>query len=333
MKNKKAVFFPFTDYSFPLIEYLYKNKNEFLIASCKGTGLVGKDIAYSVNMPSVGLKVVNIHSICWNKISDLILLNPGLNVSLFTQIRNVYKSAINSNVNVIDLANIQNVNHQNIEIDVRTIDSINKPVIYVCGLFESVFNSLISLNIQYELSQMGIKTKIISYDENLKYVDAEIYDECFLKKPENLYMMQYKLYNQIKKVDENKSVDAIILQIPSGFTQINNHIFNGFGIYFSTLNNIVPPDYLILSIPFDFSEKEMVKEINNVSQTKYNKKIDAVVFNNSYYRFNEGITIGSQPRDVYLPFSLLDGLENNLNQYTIQYKKLVDNLVCILGEK
>ena len=143
--------------------------------------------------------------------------------------------------------------------------------------------------------------------------------------------MQYKLYEQIKRLDDDMNVDLIIVQVPGGFSQINNYIFNDFGIYFTFLNNLVRPDYLIVSLPYDFSDRDMVNEIKDVSESKYNKRIDAFVVNNGYWRFGEGVTLSSQLKDTYLPYSLLNSVKKD-NIYITNYLDLVNNIINTLGE-
>ena len=190
---------------------------------------------------------------------------------------------------------------------------------------------MISLNLKFHLKEAGYNSKIMTYNKNLKYSNDIIFDSSFLEKPEKLYFTQYKLYEQIKRLDDDMNVDLIIVQVPGGFSQINNYVFNDFGIYFSFLNNLIRPDYLIVSLPYDFIDRDMVKEIEDVSESKYNKKIDAFVVNNGYWRFGEGTTLSSQPKDTYLPFSLLDSIKEN-DMYTINYSELVDSIINILGE-
>ena len=213
----------------------------------------------------------------------------------------------------------------------RPISPIEKPVIYISGIFDSIHNSLISLNLKFYLKEAGYNSKIMTYNKNLKYSNDIIFDSSFLEKPEKLYFTQYKLYEQIKRLDDDMNVDLIIVQVPGGFSQLNNYVFNDFGIYFAFLNNLIRPDYLIVSLPYDFIDRDMVKEIEDVSESKYNKKIDAFVVNNGYWRFGEGTTLSSQPKDTYLPFSLLDSIKED-NMYTINYSELVDSIINVLGE-
>ena len=320
MTIKNTLFFPFNDYSFPLIDYVKKTKDNFIVASCKGTGLIGKDVAYSVNMPDIG---------------DFVILNPGDNLALYKQIKKVHILAKKNKIIIHDLTGYFDTKIKqekgNYSFNPHRIDPIEKPVIYVSGIFNSIHNSLISLNLKFSLKEVGYNSKIMTFDKNLQYSNDIIFDSSFLEKPEKLYLMQYKLYEQIKRLDDDMNVDLIIVQVPGGFSQINNYIFNDFGIYFTFLNNLVRPDYLIVSLPYDFSDRDMVNEIKDVSESKYNKRIDAFVVNNGYWRFGEGVTLSSQLKDTYLPYSLLNSVKKD-NIYITNYLDLVTNIINTLGE-
>ena len=103
---------------------------------------------------------------------------------------------------------------------------------------------MISLNLKFYLKEAGYNSKIMTYNKNLKYSNDIILIHLF-GKPEKLYFTQYKLYEQIKRLDDDMNVDLIIVQVPGGFSQLNNYVFNDFGIYFAFLNNLIRPDYLI----------------------------------------------------------------------------------------
>ncbi len=132
MNEKKLLLFPFNDYSFPLIDYLKKSNVEFLLATCIGTGLVGKDAAYSVNMPNINVEVLDIHKICWNQISDLVLLNPGENLSLYNQIENILPVAKKNNIPIRDLTNrIDNKSDEKKTINLHQLNQY-KSLLFMC---------------------------------------------------------------------------------------------------------------------------------------------------------------------------------------------------------
>lgn len=320
--NKKILFFPYNDKSFPLIEYVIKNNSNILVSSFKGSGLVGKDVAYATNSFDIGIKVIDIHLIEWNKISKVVLLDSQ---DAFDSSINLY-DYLKKNVPVIDLR----VSDE-IPFEIRKITPILTPIIYVFGIFDSVFNSRISLNLKYELEKMSLKTSILSADENLKYIEQPIYDASFLKKPEKLHISQYKLLSQIKNME--KYSDVIVLQVPGGFAQMNDRVFNDFGVYFSFLNNIVQPDYLVCSLPIDYYTSEILKELEFVASTKFNKKIDSYAINNGYWRFSEGVLLGSQPRETYLPYSELLKVERTGNVYLNDYEFLAYKIVKKLEDE
>ncbi len=320
--DKKILFFPYSDKSFPLIEYVIKKNVDIIVSSFKGSGLVGKDVAYAINSLDIGVKVIDIHSIEWDKVSKVVLLDSA---DSFDPSINLYEY-LKKEVPVIDL---RISNESNFEI--KKLSPILTPIIYVFGIFDSVFNSRITLNLKYEFEKLGIKVSILSADENLKYIDQTIYDDSFLKKPDRLHLSQYKVLSQIKKMEKDSEV--IIVQVPGGFAQMNDRVFNDFGIYFSFLNNIVQPDYLVCSLPIDYYTLDTLKELELVAYTKFNKKIDSYVLNNGYWRFSEGVLIGSQPKETYLSYSELLKVEKNRNVYLNEYKYLVCEILKKLEGK
>ena len=150
MAIKTTLFFPFNDYSFSLIDYVKKINGDFVVASCKGTGLIGRDVAYSVNMPDIGVNVLDIADVSWNQITDFVILNPGDNLALYKQIKKVYILAKENKITIHDLTGYFDTKikqkKDNESFSPRPISPIEKPIIYISGIFDSIHNSLISLN-------------------------------------------------------------------------------------------------------------------------------------------------------------------------------------------
>ena len=118
MAIKTTLFFPFNDYSFSLIDYVKKINGDFVVASCKGTGLIGKDVAYSVNMPDIGVNVLDIADVSWNQITDFVILNPGDNLD--NEQNSICAWGPTAMLPIFQLAG---VNPENMEITTKLIDS------------------------------------------------------------------------------------------------------------------------------------------------------------------------------------------------------------------
>lgn len=261
MKNRK-IFYPYDYHSYSLIHYLNMVEDNIIVASDIGSGLIGKDISFTINsIDKEGLIVYDFKTLDLDDTDELYLLDE--NVKAF------------DNGKTHDISGSKH----KIDINMPLVENI-KPVILVGGLFDSVFNSKVLVDLKYELEKIGLKCGLLTPCKCLKYIGADILDFESI-----LYSSLPELYYEIKKeinLMSQSDIDVILIQAQGGYMQMDDTIFNDFGVYYSILNDISCPDYRILVLPQTFNDQNLRSQFQNIAYSRYGEKIDYFYVKNFY---------------------------------------------------
>ena len=335
--NNKTLFFPYTSKSYPLIHNLLERKKEFEVASYKGSGLVGKDIAVAINSHEEGLIVKNIFEINLHSFNHLVILDSDFEKINFTDIMKIVDDFNKQGGKVTILSRfiknkISQIKHNGIK---EFIYEIKKPIIYVTGIYDTVFNSLTSVGIQRALEKKGIHTNILTFDSNLAYLNYHVVDyseHSF----DNLAYYIYYLRRDIQRILSNETLDALIIQVPGGLVQSNERHFNDFGIYYTVFNDIAEPDYIICNFPYYFKENGTLNQVDEIIQYKSHKKIDSILFNNYYMKTNEPISLSANKDIVFVPENIKERNHEQLdielsNKIKKSYSEIALDIINKLG--
>ena len=130
MKSNKTLFYP-------LIHYLNKTRNDIVVAADAGSSLINRDISYAINSTQFeNLKVHDIKEVCMDEIGEVYLLNEKVSFQIpkntFYLNRLSYK--------------------KDYEIDMPIVE-IEKPIIMITGLFDTIFNSNLGVDLKYEFNR------------------------------------------------------------------------------------------------------------------------------------------------------------------------------------
>ena len=86
-------------------------------------------------------------------------------------------------------------------------------------------------------------------------------------------------------------IDALIIQVQGGFMQLDDVVFNDFGIYYTILNEITSPDYQILVIPESYSDDKTVCDIQQITYGRYRQYFDYLFSKNFYVEASTPYTL------------------------------------------
>lgn len=303
--NHKVLLFPYTAKAYPLIHMLLLNGKQIKVASYSGTGLVGHDIGYAINSKDEGLIVDNIFNFDLEQIEELVILDSDFDKRNYHHICSLISSVNEQGGKVTILSKY--INKQNKELNIEEqgirqyIYDIDKPIIFVAGIYDTVFNSITSLELKKELSKLNINCNILTFDPNLAYAGCSICSLDTLNSTE-LPRAVYAIKTNIQNSLSDLAVDALIIQIPGGIIQSNEKHFNDFGIYYTLFCDIASPDYIICNLPYEYCDEATLIQLNNIIKYKtHNKGIDSILFNNYYMKTNDPISLSANEDIVYLP--------------------------------
>ena len=134
MKSNKTLFYPFDYHSYPLIHYLNKTRNDIVVAADAGSSLINRDISYAINSTQFeNLKVQDIKEVCMDEIGEVYLLNEKVSFQ------------ISKNTFYLNRLSYK----KDYEIDMPIVE-IEKPIIMITGLFDTIFNSNLGVDLKYE---------------------------------------------------------------------------------------------------------------------------------------------------------------------------------------
>lgn len=171
MKNDKILIYPFSYKVFPIVKLLLENKFNIIVASEEGTGLIGKDIAFSVNRETANAPVLKYSDGLLEEVDVLFIPEGHIDDPINEAIKDVLQEATKNNKRIISLLKLDKENQHFLEnskyIDLLTrnnlmIDSYfkrvkenklsffmpNIPVIYVGGVFDIIDNHYISISLK-----------------------------------------------------------------------------------------------------------------------------------------------------------------------------------------
>lgn len=156
VNSKKILFFPYTKKSFPLVKVVSEQKLKFIVASYKGSGLLNKDFSFAVNLSTEsGVLVENIYDVNLEEVSELVVLDSDFDLEeyIIKHIEQIIQEAKELGIRVNILSeNMKRKNYEDSLVDIEEIRKhifeIAKPIIYVTGMYDTVYNSMMLLELK-----------------------------------------------------------------------------------------------------------------------------------------------------------------------------------------
>lgn len=301
---KKVMIYPFYDEFIPIVKFLNKLNPELIVyklVAPMGFGLQDKDAGEAYRKNTIGLKVTNNFDEAIAD-SDILFVTNGYKcVSIYKDILNKIKKAINMEKEIIctlelaseQLSELINLSkrqdtkftyynaYENMLQDVSHIENyemkkIHVPIIYIgemldgFGGFEMLLKTTLYLKKQgYNVLSIG-KPK---YSDifNIQSMPRFIY-ETGIKDENKVYSFNAYIY----KLQKNLKPDVIVIQLPDSLFRYNNEITNQFGIYSYIVSQAVSCDYFIYCSECSNLGTKMLKMLNKTFKYRFGFEINAL---------------------------------------------------------
>ncbi|MBU5425827.1 hypothetical protein KQI41_05315 [Tissierella pigra] len=302
-KDDKILIYPFSYKAFSIVKLLVENKFNIIVATEDGTGLIGKDIAFSVNRKKSDVSVLKYSDELLEEVDLLFIPEGYIGDPINEGTKDVLQKAIKTNKRIISSLKLDEENKHLLEyskyIDLLTtknlkIDSYltrikenrlsffipNIPVIYVGGVFDIVDNNYITISLKQKFKENGYRACCIMADNSGKLFDCLTFPKNFINNGLSIEDRIMELNNYIRACVELIKPHVIIIQIPFGMIRYNKYFENSFGSYAFMISQAIKSDYFICASTPELIDSRYFKELSSIFDRQFNSAIDALHISN-----------------------------------------------------
>lgn len=304
--RRKYLLYPYNDQSYGLAKGLFLNDENIDIIAPIGTGLVDKDMAYSVNRNEMKKIVKSIKEIEY-KNYDTLIISSHISYKLCrNEILEIINHAKKENMEINYLGEDEEVikllesydkyssdsfeNIKEIKTMINRYNQLNlplynpkTPIVYIGGLLETIDSFDIALQMKLTMEKLGYKVALITKELDGRFFGATDYPKTFMNRDESIENQILSINRWIRAIDYIEKPDIILMDIPKGMMQYSNSFYNTFGIYTYMIAQTIPLDYLILTIPQTVVVKEYIEEIDQYFKNTIGIGIDVLNITNAIY--------------------------------------------------
>ena len=332
MEEKRCLFYPYNDKTYGLVKGLLMKDIYVDIIASKGSGLVNKDMAYSVNKSKINKVVKSIEEIQYKNYDTLIISSYANYTICESEILELIKNIKKENIDEIETI-IKRYGELNLPLYNPKV-----PVIYIGGLLESIDSFDISLQIKLAMEKLDYKISLITNETDGKLFGTINYPKSFMGINESPVDQILSINRWVQAIDYVEKPDIILMDIPKGMIKYSDSFHNSFGIYAYMIAQAILPDYIILTLPPTIIAKEYIDGLNKYFETKLGKEIDVFNVTNAIYDIGAGVTdIIDKP--LYIPEVDIDEVilenkkDNDLNLVNLNRKENIDIIANNVIEK
>lgn len=339
--KNKAMIYPFQKKDIPFIRYFESFCGDIVIDSVcshKGSGLIGKDIAYSANRNSLGVTVKEVSTEMIDSSDVVIILSDlsdnlkklsielmirvaeaGKKIMCFLDISDEEQEKIKSKCNTNQCLFCQDVRKKDqallndVASHTKKMHATDIPIVFVGGLTEQADQVEVALGITKEFRNRGYRVSTIVNSEVYNIFGLHSYS-CSLKEEKAVQFIRSFNY-LIKAIETTENPEIIIIELPGTMIRYNDLLTGDFGVYTYYFTQACVPDYTICCVPTGDYVNEFFKMLSKDFENKFNFKIDCLHFSNPTLDFANS----EQYREIRL-FNLpihkveevIAGLENEM---------------------
>lgn len=303
INNEKIVIYPFSYKSFPEVKILLENKYEIKVLSQLGTGLIGKDIAFSTNRKNSNILVEKLDRKIITNCDVLYIPEGNIEDPLYLGIEEVLDFAIEAGIKIISAIDLKSTNLDLEKYD-KFIDlhnSINKsldsyflsikknrlsyyspkiPVIIIGGIFDIIDNQYITLALKKQFEENGYEVCCITKEITGKLFDCLTFPENFMNNNHSIEARILELNSYIRASTELFKPQVLIIQVPFGMIRYNNYLENSFGSYAFMISQAITADYFICTATPERLDAKYYNEISDYFHRKYDNPISCLHISN-----------------------------------------------------
>lgn len=308
--DKKILIYPYNYLSFYIVKHLIDRGMDVLLSSPKGTGLIGRDMAFAVNRQETGIMVSEYSKELFENCDILYIPKGNLNDPINEELPSIIKDAIEYDILIYSSLETQEEHEffnydKFIDLNQKTnprIDSYfknikenrfsfytpNIPVIYVGGVFDIIDNFYISLSLKYVLEGYGYKVSCITNESTGILFNCLNYPNSFLNDNLSIENRIIELNKYIRTVIEVEKPNVLIIQIPKGMILYNNYFMNSFGSHAFMISEAAQSDYFVCTSSSNVISSEYFKKISEYFEKKFDSPIDCLHISNIKLNIPDG---------------------------------------------
>jgi hypothetical protein len=260
--------------------------------------LLNKTLNYTRNIESCDdLEFVKISDINPEAYSHVLLLEDEVKLSTMakSKIKNIFqvesfqdKRASQGILKILsDKSNYNNINQLNEDTENyllrdQMLHTCDTPVIFVAGAIDNRETYIIGKNMEKQMKLLGCKVAFISQNDLSNYGLSIPFPKQFRDEKTKIEDQMTYLNFYLKSIEINYKPDLIIIEIPSGILYNPSTRPNNFGINFKLISTVVLPDYMIISSPVDYYNRDFYNELASYCKNITRKTIDVFHLGNAF---------------------------------------------------
>lgn len=334
-KDERILIYPYSYKSYPIVKLLLKKNYIVKVAAFEGLGLIGNDVAFSVNHKEINLEVLEYSNFLLNQIDTLYVPAYYSDDQTDRILSDIIKKVIQLNKKIIiesndkiieeflyydNLINLKTIKNKKIESLFNKIKTYKIkfyrptiPVIFIGGIHDLFDNDYITIALKARFERDGYKTCCITKQFSNKIFECINFPDEFMNKNNSIENRIINLNNYIKSSVEVLNPHVLIIQIPDGMLQYNDYFDNSFGNNAYLVSQAIRSDYFICCMTSELLSTKKYEEFSNLFSRKYDSAIDCAHFCNSF------LHIPTNNRHYNNDILFLN--ENNIEELLAHHKK------------
>lgn len=304
----KTLIYPFSNLSYSLVELL-RDQTNLVVATDRGTSLVGHDAGFVLNLSNIGIKVVDIDEVDLSQIGKVYLVNDYYSSTRKNE--KIIKKLNDLNIPIISLQKIERKSFDG-KVPANQLQ-LTKPVIFVSSLFPDHWESLIAIRLQKEFIRKNLSCRLFTFDLNLPQLpEYKVYHggdsrQIFIS---DFVEEVVRAANDFEKSED----DILLFQVPNGYTRALLEL-NYYGAYYALCRHLITPDFEILNIPANFGTEEVVNELIQQHEFHYHTALDAVFKSNRFHQGAMELARDCVESAVFMPFNDKESYINHISEH------------------
>lgn len=303
IKNDKILIYPFSYKAFPIVKLLLREKLDVIVAAEEGSGLIGKDVAFSTNREKCNLAVLKYSDNLLEE-SDILIIPEGhINDAVNEGIKTTIEKTISKSKKIASLLSLDKESQYFLDYDeyinLATTKSLNIesyfkrvkennlpyfvpniPVIFMGGVFDIIDNNYIAISLKQRFEKDGYKVCCITKEDSGKLFDCLTYPKSFMNNELSIEDRITELNHYIRTCVEIIKPQVLIMQIPFGMIRYNEYLNNSFGSYAFMISQAVKCDYFVCTAVAETVLHKYYEELSDYFYKRFDSPIDSLHISN-----------------------------------------------------
>ena len=166
--------------------------------------------------------------------------------------------------------------------------ALNTPIVFLLDCFGDMFSSNVSILLSQAFEKIGYTTRCLSKRCDMGMTGKyDVLPMSAMDKKASNKERVIKLNNFLKEFEEEYKPDLIIIEVPGNVLEMSNAVHGDFGCAAYIFSKAIPPDGIIVNIPYSDNIVEYYKNLGEEIQKIVGVEVDFYNIVPKYLDINE----------------------------------------------